>query len=124
MARYEYAIGTTVESMQYLFQLKVKAPKQAFNPYSRLLSTNDGGEDGTGWPVAEWYYSFLTQTERDTLKTFCPGQSADVYVRTLNDDLEWTTYRAKMLWQFEAPEINNNATIRLTLRFRLLEVIT
>jgi hypothetical protein len=128
MPRYEYAIGATLETIKYLFDYspKIMPPLSSFRPYSKAVETGAGGVLGMGWATAEWNWGFLPDDQRAHLKTLCPGLSAVVYVRILNDSLAtpaWETYRAKMLWTPEPEDRQNANRMKARIVFRLLEHI-
>lgn len=123
MARYQYALGTTESNLQYLFELKVKPPRQLYKPYSRILSLDDGTEKGTGWAVSEWYWAYLSDAEWTVLRTYCGGLSGEVYVRTLDEELNWHTYRAIMVMPTEPPDVENDARMKVLVMFKLLEQV-
>lgn len=128
MERYEYAIGSTLESMQYLFELKIPAPLQTFQPYSRVVVAGNGHEIGQGWARDSWTWGFIEDAnQRKALKQLCTSLSAQVYVRTYDDSIAepaWKTYRAIMVWMPEGEDRQNDHRIGFTIRFKLLEEIT
>lgn len=122
--RKQYAIGTTQETMQYLFQLGVPEPRSEYKPFAIAVQTGGLGVLGQGFPTDLWDWNMIREPARAVLKGFCPGLSAQVYVRTYNDSLAtpaWEVYRARMLWTPEAEDRQNNARLKLMIRFRLLE---
>jgi hypothetical protein len=121
--RYQYAVGPTLESMQYLFVARVTAPQQTPIRYSRILTLGDANDRGTGWPVSEWYYPWMEPSEYNFYIGICPNQSGDVYVRTLDYLLAWHTFRAIMGWPKDNPEIQNDCRMKVLLRFKLLEQV-
>ena len=123
MARYQYALASLTQGLQYLFNLGIPAPKQAYQKYAKTYILGDGTTRGAGLPKVEWYWGFIEKEARDALKVFCPNGSAEVYVRTLNDELEWHTYRAVMIWPVGPPDIANDASLKFALTFRILEQI-
>lgn len=100
----DFEIGNTLEEMTNLSQLEtpVEHPKSQYVPY-RTVNKGNGGKRGTGFPVAQWDFPLLTLNERNQLKEFCPGASADVYIHTkLNDD-SYEDFKAIMIWP-DGPE--------------------
>lgn len=49
-------------------------------------------------PVAYWTFPLMTIEERNQLKTFCPGYSAQVYITTKKDDDTFATFQCTMNW--------------------------
>ena len=104
MTRYQYEIGSTYAGMQNVEELStpIHAPKSTFKQYSKTLRLGNGTTRGAGWPVATWRFGFLSRAQRDQLKTFCPGASAVVYIKTRkNDNDDYQVYRAVMVWPEE-----------------------
>ena len=98
MANFE--IGTTLEGMTNIENLEVplELPRSEYVPYARIVNLGNGGKRGLGFPIATWIFPLLTVEQRDQLKTFCPGASNIVYIRTkLNDDT-YADFSATMLW--------------------------
>lgn len=125
--RDQYAIGASLETMQYLFQLRIKSPLAEFKPYSRAVTSGSLNIIGQGFPTALWVWNVIDTTERNIFKALCPGLSAQVWMRTLNDSLAapaWETYRANMLWTPEAEDRQVASRLKFSLTFRLLEKIT
>ena len=124
--RDQYAIGATYESMQYLFQLRIKSPLAEFKPFSRAITNGSLSVVGQGFPTALWVWGVIGATERNTLKALCAGLSSQVWMRTYNDSIAtpaWETYRARMLWTPEAEDRQNASRLKFTITFRLLEKI-
>ena len=124
MAKYEYAIGTTASNMEYLFKLDIIPPLSNFKPYNQAVELGDGSIKGMGWQVAEWYWSFVSEEQRDLLKAYCPGLSAEVFIRTLDDALDWRDYRALMIWPVEAEDRQVGASMKFQITFRIREDIS
>lgn len=84
MPKYSYEIGTARGSMTNLESLAtpVRPPKFSYEPYSKPLPLGNGTIRGGGWPKTKWHWDQLTAAERDQLRTFCSGASAQVYIRT------------------------------------------
>lgn len=96
----DFEIGETLETMTNLEELVVPLvpPKSQFIPYARVVNLGDGGKRGVGFPIAIWEFSLIGLEERNQLKEFCPGASADVYIRTKKNDDTYGDYSAKMIW--------------------------
>ena len=99
---YEYQImlGATPETMVNLESLGMPAPKVEYQPYVEAIELGDGSIRGWGLPIAVLRWGFLPQADRDTLRTYCTGASAEVYVRLNTTDSadEWRTFQAIMVW--------------------------
>lgn len=118
----EFAIGTTLAGMQALSAMSIPAPQTTYRPYSIDVRLGDGLVRGMGFPVATWHWGFLSAAQRDALKAYCAGQSAQVYIRTPKDDLNFNDYQAVMVWPTEEDRVAGRA-LDVTLEFhRLVEV--
>lgn len=116
---YEYKIGTTLEGMSLLPELTVPVvpPSTSYTPSVGSITLGDGTERAIGSPMASWHWGFLQSTQRDQLKEFCPGKSADVYIRTLKSDGTYADYSCVMVWpQNETRQANR--IIDITIEFR------
>ena len=76
------------------------APKWEYYPNSQELVLGDGTVRGGGWATAQWHWDVMTEVQRDWLRTFCPGQSAEVYIQTpMTDNAEALgIFYAVMIW--------------------------
>lgn len=92
--------GVNLVNLEDLSTTEVDAPKSSFSEYSQPIALGDGTVRGAGWPTAQWRWGFLTQTQRDKLRTFCTTMSNDVYIRTRKNDTldEYDYYSGVMRW--------------------------
>jgi len=121
----EFEIGATLEDLTNLSDLEtpVEHPKSSFLPYARTVNKGNGGKRGIGSPVAQWDFPLLSLEERNQLKEFCEGASADVYIRTkLNDD-SYADFSAKMIWPDSAEDRWFGEKKNFSILFRNLELI-
>lgn len=123
-----FKIGTTLAGITTLDALTtfVPDPKTSFRSYSKLLDLGSGLKRGAGWPTAEWNYGFLTQAQREQLRTFCAGASAEVFITTRtrdedNEDSLFKTFKAVMIWP-EEEDYRNSRRVDVTIKFTRLEV--
>lgn len=101
-----YEIGATYGGMTALSTLTepVPDPKSNFIPYSRYVQLGNGEVRGLGWAEAVWRWSVMpTRAQRDQLKTFVSGASAEVYIKTRKNESEdsYQVYTAVMIWPQE-----------------------
>lgn len=115
MIHEDYAIGTSFAGLTLLTDLDVYStpygspvtrPHWAFQD-GGVIDLDDGSQRVIGLPKAQWLWNIITDDERNALKTFCPGVSAEVYISTYNNDDvdEVHNYRCTMLWPVEKGEI-------------------
>ncbi len=101
MTLYDYEIGASYGAMVNLESLTaaVNPPKSSFRPNSQRQQLGDGTVRGGGWATAEWRWGFVTQAQRDQLRTFCTGASSEVYIKTRKNDADaYQVYTAVMIW--------------------------
>ena len=120
MPIYSYQIGTTYGNLTNLESLTtpVDAPKSTFVPYSQYIQLGDGTVRGSGWATAEWRWGYMSQAQRNQLRTYCTGASASVYINTRKNDTSdaYQVYTATMIWpQEEEKELGKR--IDLVIRF-------
>jgi hypothetical protein len=95
-----YEIGTTSANMVTLASLGIPDPKGRFLPEAERVRLGNGKYKGLGSPVVIWEWGFLTQADRDALRTYCTGNSATVYIETItnNSTNTYATYTGLMHW--------------------------
>lgn len=120
MPIYSYEIGASYVGMTNLESLTtpLPAPKSTFRPYSQYIRLGDGTVRGSGWAEATWRWGFLTRAQRNQLRTFCTGASANVYIKTRKNDSSdaYQVYMAIMIWP-EEEEKSLGKRIGLEIRF-------
>ena len=121
----EFEIGTTEGGMANLETIiePEHAPKSTYLPYARVYNKGSGGTRGVGSPVATWTFGYLSAGEYNVLKAYCPGASADVFIRTKLDDDTYADFQAKMIWPNEGPDRWYGERRNLTIIFRNLILI-
>jgi hypothetical protein len=99
--------------------LGLKAPKSTFKPATTSIDLGNGLARNMGRPVTSWLWGFLTQAQRNTLRAFCTGKSARVYINTRANDASdsYITYDAIALWP-DAEERSAGRRLNFTLEFR------
>jgi len=111
MAQYEYQIATSAESTGGLVNLETISSKGAgyydMNPpfdgrvelYPYVYKDQDGYTEADGYPTCRWAFGHITKNQIATLRQYCSGKSAQVYIRTrLQNDEGWGNYLAIMHW--------------------------
>ncbi len=119
-----FAIGTSLETLVELAEMTVAVPEPTpyYSQFSESVETLDGGQFGLGAPILYWRFALLELAEqRDQLKAYCAGASADVVIQTpLVIGGEEVYLACKMIWPVPEPENNNGLGISLDLEFRRL----
>lgn len=72
-------------------------------PYSSYKNLANGQKRGQGFPVIKWTFKYLRPEQRENLRDFCSGVSANVYIRTpVNETAAgvraWKDYLSTMNW--------------------------
>ncbi len=124
-----FKIGTTLEGITSLDALTtwIPDPKTEFRFYSKQLDLGSGLKRGAGWPITTWTYGFLTQAQREQLRTFCTTASAEVYIQTRTRDEDtgetpslFKIYKAVMTWP-EHEEYRASRRLDFVITFTCLE---
>lgn len=116
-----YAIGSAIDSIDTFSDLGLDAPfQEPYNPYSVDVPAADSLVYGHGWPVTAWRWGYISQADRNTLKSYCAGKSAIVYIRIRDDDWNWIYCKAVMIWQPENPP-TSGFILDFSIAFRILE---
>lgn len=125
----DYQIGVSSGSLMNLSALAVSGstvevsyPKSTYMPYSSEQQLVSGLVRGVGYPVAVWIWGVITREERDALRSFCPGKSANVYIRTKTMDSadSYATFAAVMVWNTQEEERDTQRRIGLKITFQTL----
>jgi hypothetical protein len=98
------------------------APRWTFKPSSKPVQLGDGSVRGAGWATAEWTWDIMTTTQRDWLRAFIPGQSAEVWIktRTMDSITSGTVFRAIAVWPIESEERDVRRPVKFTIKFQRL----
>ena len=125
----DYQIGLSSGSMAKLADLVVSGssvpvsyPKSTYMPYSSEQQLVSGLVRGVGYPVAVWIWGVITREERDALRSFCPGKSANVYIRTKTMDSSdsYANYSAVMVWNTQEEERDTQRRVQFKITFQTL----
>jgi hypothetical protein len=126
--RYEFEIGLTQGALVNLEVLStpVIPPKWFYSPYSESIPLGDGSVRGVGAPMATWRWGFIKRAQRDKLRTFCPGASASVCIRTYTTETADIAkeFSCDMYWPTEAEEVNSSRRLDFTIEFRNLVLLS
>lgn len=115
-------IGTTLGGMTALSALTtpVPDPKTTYKPWSKPVTLGNGLVFGGGWKTITWYWKLLTPAQIEQLRSFCSGQSAEVYIAARqNVGDTWLAYKAVMVWPEEERDFLRRMDITVT--FQRLE---
>lgn len=117
-----YAGGTG--GMVTLASLNIPMPKPIYRTAVSAIKLGDNSMRELGSPMVEWQFGFITQAQRDTLRTYCTGVSAQVYIKTPTTEKisgvsnAAQTFLAQMIWP--APNTPESPEAGRRLQFNLL----
>ena len=104
MSLSDFKIGLTSGTLTNIESLStpLPVPRAPFKPYARSQMAASGLSVGKGFPSCIWIFSRLTPAQRTQLRTFCPGDSAVVYIRTMTNEADaYANYQAVIHWSEE-----------------------
>jgi hypothetical protein len=109
----------------------VADPDWSYSPYSEVVQLGSLASFGRGFPVVEWHWNGLRNSQREALRAYCasPAISAKVYIctptnETVTGEKYWIYALAQLHWPGGEEEKEMIATRDFTLRFTILEEIT
>ena len=104
----------------------VDYPKSTFMPYASEQKLISGLVRGVGYPTCTWIWSVITREQRDQLRTFCPGKSAAVFIKTKTMDSSdsYHTYSATMVWPTQEEERDTQRRVGLKITFQTLVLVS
>jgi hypothetical protein len=134
MATYPYALGSDYASLTDLETLLAsEGYPRGTVPRGRLYEASvfndraDGQVAAHGFPYCIWVFDVLTIPMIATLRTFCPGQSASVYLKTRNQADAFVTFSGIMVWptpqQMDKRQVGGKY-LGLEFTFRQLQEVT
>ena len=125
----DFKIATLAQGVAGLTNLEslatpVDPPRWFFQPYVELVRLGSGLARGLGLPIAEWRWGIISGAQRDALRAYCTGASAEVYIATRKTDSSnaYANYKAVMVWPSEGEEVDATRRLDFVLRFEHLEV--
>jgi len=117
---HDYRIGSAPNLMQSFGELGIEAPfQEAYAPFTVEAPAHDARVYGHGFEATALRWGFVTQAQRNTLKSYCPGKSAVVYMRLRDDDWDLVYVKANMIWQEEQPPDNG-----IIMEFSVVLIVT
>lgn len=93
-----YKIGTTLENMVTLKSLGIKNPSDDPAIASDSIITGGRKIRSVGSSINNWHWGIIKLSARNSLKQYCSGKSAWVYIRTMEVDRNFSIYHALMVW--------------------------
>lgn len=90
-----YATGTDPENWTTVSSLlssvssditAARALTWEIQPFSKYVTIGDGSTNGLGFPVVKWTFKDLRVEQRENLRDFISGTSAQLYIRTATNE--------------------------------------
>lgn len=134
MADNLFRIGTDLETdfdlltTQLANMQKPITPDWTFQPYATVVRLGSGKTRGQGFPIAKWRWNFMSNTNREILREFCPDLAADIYIYTPTNETTtgvktWKAFQGVMNWTPEEESKAGRVTLGLLLIFTHLEEV-
>lgn|SRR5574341_2194384 len=120
----DFKIGTTLVGMVTLASLGIPNPHPIWRGGVTSVKLGDHSARILGLPVLDWEWGFLGQTQRDALRTYCPGASAQVFIQTPTTENVASVpnaskpYQCQMIWP--APDNPEDPQTGRRLSFRVI----
>lgn len=123
----DYQIATTQVGLTNVNALAtpVSDPRSTYTPYAEEIALSSGLVRGMGYPTATWSWDIISRAERDMLRTFCPGKSATVYIRTKTMDTadSYHTFQCVMVWPTQDEERTYQRRMQFKISFKTMVLI-
>lgn len=118
-----WEIGPSIADLLNVhFDLDLDEPYQdGYVPYTVSKDTASGVVYGHGWEATAWRWGVITLEDRAVLKSYCPGRSAEVYIRTRDSNWDWVYCKAVMIWPEKENPPSNGSMIDLVIVFRIVQ---
>lgn len=89
--------------------ITLRALEWEYQPYAEKVTLGNGQDLGRGYARARWFLRGLRYEQRENLRDFCTGLSAEVYIRTPTNETAagvrtWDDFLAIIHWT-EGPEL-------------------
>jgi len=121
---YEYKMGTSQASLSLLSDLGIPAPHHNFVPSSSERVLGNGATRAVGWPEDEWYWGFLSGSQRATLRIYVPERGAHIFIRDLLDDgLTWQDFEVEAEWMKQEDRATGRR-LGFSLKFKAMEYLS
>ena len=117
-----YEIGLTSSTGGMNLLTIQREPTADFQDFAGRVRLGNGLTQGVGSPVVTWHFGYLDAADYTFFKAFCPNESADVFIATMNNSQSLSRYSCVM----EVPEKyerRNGKVIDVTFVFRNLVVL-
>lgn len=115
-----FAIGLASDSLETFENLGIPHPMPHFQPYVEGAVAASGKQLARGFPQMSLEWGLLMQEQRDILRVYIPGPSAEIFMSlpVMGDSDEWLTFSGVAVWPF--PEAREPADVHNRINFVLL----
>ena len=127
----DLATGPDPADWETLEDLLSIEPDWTFQTYAEVVKLHSGSNYGRGFAIATWHLNIAHNAQRATLRTFCPGVSAQVYISTptneddSNGDPVFKNFLSTMNWMAGQEDKQIRYTLGIDITFtHLVEVVT
>lgn len=118
----DFMIGISPGTLVTLASLGIFEPLSSAAEISVDFDRADGMVSGLGWGTDKWSWAFLTLAQYNTLRTYIPKKSAEIYIKTLAPGKKPAVYRAIAIWPTHEQRAGGKV-LDFSIEFRLLELI-
>lgn len=110
----------SITALSNVETLGLNAPRSTFKPWANSIDLGNATARAMGRPSTLWQWGFITQAQRTTLRAFCTGKSARVYICTRKNDNSdlYVTYDAVMLWPDDEDRQAAGRRLNFAVQFR------
>ena len=98
-----YGIGTTAANIVSLESLGINPPRATVPEYGRYVETGSGIKKGIGWLMDTWRFHWISQAGITALRVYIAIKSASIFIRTLDEDGDYSVYSAIAHWPDKQP---------------------
>lgn len=126
----EFAIATSLEDITTNIRVAYLAVRGVSFPFtppyqssSKVIGLANGHVREIGVGIAEWQWAFISMDERDILRAILPNPSNNIYIRTLNEEKEWTSMYGIGYWPTKGEDFRVDSSLGFSLTFKIFEVL-
>jgi hypothetical protein len=96
------------------------APHFTYKPYSKQIVNGAGLVMGMGWAVGTWDWVIISAIQRDWLRGFVPGQSAEVWVNTriMDNAEQYVPLHVVAVWPIDTEVHDAHRRTNFTIAFQ------
>lgn len=120
--RANFEIGPNLGSMVNVETVVANPPFQDSFVVGRLaFEQADALVSAHGWGETAWHWGFISVTDYNALKVYCPDKSAELYVRVRGGSTAYVYCKAVMVWPQEPEPATTNIITNFGVQLRILQ---